>query len=74
MDQSKRILDGLLTLARSQAGPIRQHDVDLADLVSGILAGAAGETTARDLAVRARSMARPGSRVSSSCLNAWSAT
>ncbi|MEU4704259.1 sensor histidine kinase [Nonomuraea dietziae] len=52
VDQSRRILDGLLTLARSQAGPIRQHDVDLADLVSGLLAGVAGETTARDLAVR----------------------
>jgi signal transduction histidine kinase len=46
VDQSQRTLDGLLALARSQAGTGHRHRVDLADLVADSLDGA-------DLTVRA---------------------
>jgi signal transduction histidine kinase len=37
VEHSQRTLDGLLTLARSQTGPSRQHAVDLADIAAGIV-------------------------------------
>lgn len=48
IDQSQRTLDGLLALARSQAGPSDQRPVDLADIVTAVLDRAAP----RDLTVR----------------------
>ncbi|MBB5084747.1 sensor histidine kinase [Nonomuraea endophytica] len=50
VDQSRRILDGLLTLAHTQSGRITGRDVDLAEVATGVLAGVAGES--RDIAVR----------------------
>ncbi|GAB3464540.1 sensor histidine kinase [Actinophytocola sediminis] len=46
VQQSQRTLDGLLTLARSQAGADRRHRVDLAEIVANSLDGV-------DLTVRA---------------------
>ncbi|MFD2763504.1 sensor histidine kinase [Micromonospora eburnea] len=37
VEHSQRTLDGLLTLARSHTGPSRQHPMDLADVVAGII-------------------------------------
>jgi len=53
VDHSQRTLDGLLTLARSQAGPGDPRAVDLAGIVAGALGNAAGDAAARDVTVRA---------------------
>lgn len=58
VEHSRRTLDGLLALARSQAGPGKQRPVDLADVAAGLLDGAAAGMTARDLALR--TVLRPG--------------
>ncbi|GLW12678.1 two-component sensor histidine kinase [Microtetraspora sp. NBRC 13810] len=49
---SRRTLDGLLALARSQAGPVTGHPVDLADIAAGILDGTTDERARRDINVR----------------------
>ncbi len=51
VEQSRRTLDGLLTLARSQAGPTRHSPIDLADVFAAVFAAALAETA--DIAVHA---------------------
>lgn len=53
IDQSQRTLDGLLALARSQAGlDGDKRPIDLAAVVAGALDRTSDEATARDLALR----------------------
>lgn len=53
VEHSQRTLDGLLTLARSQAGVSRQDQVDLADIVKNTLDNTADEVAARAITLRA---------------------
>ncbi|WP_327048481.1 HAMP domain-containing histidine kinase [Microbispora sp. NBC_01189] len=57
VDVSRRTLDGLLILARSQAGPLRRAPVDLAAVATAAVAATAGE--AADGAVTLRTDLRP---------------
>ncbi|MEU8193060.1 HAMP domain-containing sensor histidine kinase [Microbispora amethystogenes] len=57
VDISRRTLDGLLILARSQAGPLRRTRVDLAAVATAAVAATAGE--AADVAVTLRTDLRP---------------
>ncbi|HCT77228.1 MAG TPA: histidine kinase [Micromonosporaceae bacterium] len=50
--QSQRTLDGLLTLAHSQAGPRKQGSVDLAVVASEVLGRAADEAAGRNIALQ----------------------
>ncbi|WP_186382407.1 sensor histidine kinase [Amycolatopsis rhizosphaerae] len=52
VEHSQRTLDGLLALARSQAGSGTPRSVDFALFVERVLNGAAEEIAARDLVVR----------------------
>jgi signal transduction histidine kinase len=52
VEHSQRTLDGLLELARSQAGSGPKHPVDLADVVTTSLESAASGVAARNLTVR----------------------
>jgi signal transduction histidine kinase len=52
VEHSQRTLDGLLALARSQAGAGAEHAVDLADIVTTILDNTAGGIRAKQLVVR----------------------
>lgn len=54
IDQSQRTLDGLLALARSQAGPGDQQAIDLTEVVTGMLdhAGHEAAAAARDVTLR----------------------
>ncbi|NUP47921.1 MAG: HAMP domain-containing histidine kinase [Catenulispora sp.] len=52
VEHTQRVLDGLLLLARSQAGLVRRETVDLAALAAGALDAAAGPAAAADVAVR----------------------
>ncbi|TCO54298.1 sensor histidine kinase [Actinocrispum wychmicini] len=49
VDHSRRTLDGLLSLARSQAGPISRHHVDLAALAGRVLAAVSDITAHAEL-------------------------
>jgi signal transduction histidine kinase len=57
VETSRRTLDGLLTLARSQAGPPRRTPVDLADVAAATVADAADQ--AADGAITLRTDLRP---------------
>ncbi|WP_350275065.1 ATP-binding protein [Kribbella sp. HUAS MG21] len=52
VEHSQRTLDGLLALARSQAGAGPKHSVDLGDIVTTILDHTAAEVHAKELVVR----------------------
>ncbi|GCE00158.1 sensor histidine kinase [Embleya hyalina] len=52
IDHSRRTLDGLLALARSESDPGRHRLVDLAEIATGILDGAADAASARRLTCR----------------------
>ncbi|GAA1603748.1 ATP-binding protein [Kribbella hippodromi] len=52
VEHSQRTLDGLLTLARSQAGAGPKHPLDLADIVTTVLDGVADDLRRRELTVR----------------------
>ncbi|XVQ89939.1 sensor histidine kinase [Microbispora siamensis] len=57
VETSQRTLDGLLILARSQAGPLRRTPVDLAEVAAAAVAATAGQ--AADGAVTLRTDLRP---------------
>jgi signal transduction histidine kinase len=50
-EQQERLIEALLTLARSQRGLDRREPVDLADLTGGVLASRQAEAAARGLTV-----------------------
>jgi signal transduction histidine kinase len=50
--RSQRTLDGLLALARSQAGHVTRHLVDLADAAARVLDNAADEMSRRNITLR----------------------
>ncbi|WP_231960748.1 sensor histidine kinase [Amycolatopsis thermoflava] len=52
IEHSRRTLDGLLALARSQTGALTRQRVDLADLVAAALDGLAQQVVARALVLR----------------------
>jgi signal transduction histidine kinase len=54
VDHSRRTLDGLLTLARSQAGAVNLRPVNLAEVTADVLAGVADQVVAEHLTVHQR--------------------
>jgi len=52
IDQSQRTLGGLLILARSQTGPIKQRLVDLGELAAGIIDTVRDRAATLDIALR----------------------
>jgi signal transduction histidine kinase len=59
VEQSQRTLDGLLTLARSQAGQGSSHPADLADILTDTIDNASVSARARDIEVRAELRSAP---------------
>lgn len=57
--QSQRTLDGLLTLAHSQAGPRKPRTMDLAEVTARILDGAAAEASSREITLRTEWQSAP---------------
>ncbi|MEU4396475.1 ATP-binding protein [Kribbella sp. NPDC023855] len=52
VDNSRRTLDGLLTLARSQAGAVNLQTVNLAEVIADVLAAVVDQVVAGDLTVQ----------------------